>query len=66
MNNDFMRKISKGMKGQLEDVNDDEMMGRGGEGGFGQTVYIDDKTITPDDLKCTDDLDSDAEDKENN
>ena len=65
MNSDLMRNISKGMKGQLEDVDDDddEMMGRG-EGGFGQTVFIDDKTITPDDLKCTDDLDSDAEDKE--
>ena len=51
-----------GMSGFGEDRDmdvDDENNTRG----EGQTVLIDDKTLTFEDLKFTDDLDSDAEDK---
>jgi len=57
MDSNMMRKMGKGM--YVEE--DDDMTG--GERGEGQSVFIDEKTITYEELKFNDDLDSDVEEK---
>jgi hypothetical protein len=65
METDLMRKLSKEMRGgrAFEEMNEmDDDMNEGGRGDS-QVVFIDEKTMTFDDLKFNDDLDSDADEK---